>query len=59
MSRLKEPLPGVFLVRSARIILARQTDFSEPLVRINTDRVHLASWSEAAAWDGVISYYAA
>jgi UDP-glucose 4-epimerase len=36
-----------------------QTDFSEPLVRINTHVVDAAThtWSESAAWDSVADYY--
>ncbi len=42
-----------------RVLLARQTDFPEPLVRINTDPVDPSDWSERAAWDGIAAYYAA
>lgn len=36
-----------------------QTDFSEPLARINTHLIDTAAlgWSEAHAWDGVADYY--
>lgn len=63
---------GAFAVRFAREISARldiatplelavQTDFSEPLVRINTDRVAIdaARWQESAAWDDIAGYYRA
>lgn len=35
--------------------LVTQTDFSEPLMRINTDpaRTYVSSWDEVAAWDAV------
>jgi UDP-glucose 4-epimerase len=36
-----------------------QQDFTEPLVRINTDRPAVAGWSEQAAWDAVAEYYEA
>ena len=42
-----------------RVVLAHQTEFSEPLVRINTDAPDLPGWSEAAAWDAIADYYAA
>jgi UDP-glucose 4-epimerase len=59
---------GAFAERFAREIrrrtsmdcgvsLSRQTEFPEPLVRINTDRVEVSGWSETAAWDGVSAYY--
>ena len=40
--------------------IGEQTDFSEPLVRINTDPVNSKrlGWSEASAWDEVAAYYA-
>jgi UDP-glucose 4-epimerase len=36
-----------------------QADFSEPMVRINTDPVDTQrlGWSEAAAWDALAAYY--
>jgi UDP-glucose 4-epimerase len=39
--------------------LLQQTDFSEPLARINTHPIDAAAlgWSESAAWDGVAGYY--
>jgi hypothetical protein len=39
--------------------LKRQTEFSEPRVRINTDIPDAAAlgWDEAAAWDGMATYY--
>ncbi len=39
--------------------LLTQTDFSEPLARINTDTVDGAAfgWDEEAAWDRVAEYY--
>ena len=62
--------PGAFAKRFAseigprtgldcRVVLAQQTEFSEPLVRINTDRPDLPGWSEPAAWDAIANYYAA
>jgi nucleoside-diphosphate-sugar epimerase len=39
--------------------LKKQTDFSEPRIRINTDIVDAAGlgWDEAAAWDELARYY--
>ena len=41
-----------------RVVLAHQTEFPEPLVRINTDPVHPPGWNESAAWGAVADYYA-
>jgi hypothetical protein len=40
---------------------ADQTDFSEPLVRVNQDLALRAypQWSEARAWDEAADYYRA
>jgi nucleoside-diphosphate-sugar epimerase len=37
----------------------RQTDFTEPLVRVNTDRVLnlYPDWSESSAWDAMVDFY--
>ena len=45
---------------SCPVKIGEQTDFSEPLVRINTDPVDFKrlGWSEASAWDEVAAYYA-
>ena len=42
-----------------RVELSTQTDFSEPVTRINTDHLNAAAlgWNEAAAWDELASYY--
>ena len=40
-----------------RVIHAGQTEFSEPLVRINTDLTQVPGWSETAAWDAIADYY--
>lgn len=39
--------------------LAEQTEFTEPMVRLNTDRPDAAAlgWSETAAWDAIARYY--
>jgi hypothetical protein len=39
---------------------ARQTDFAEPPIRINTDVVHHIErdWDEHATWDALATYYA-
>ena len=41
-----------------RLELADQVDFPEPRVRVNTDRVDVPGWDEAAAWDGLVGWYA-
>ena len=61
---------GAFALRYAREVASRlelkgevklleQTDFSEPLERINTQPAQAAryGWSEAAAWDAIAAYY--
>ena len=42
------------------VALEEQTDFTEPLIRINTDIVDTdaLNWSEKAAWDELAVYYA-
>ena len=40
-----------------RLSLPPQTDFAEPLVRINTEPAQTPGWSESAAWDGIAKYY--
>ncbi len=49
-SRLGRPCP---------VELARQSDFSEPRIRINTDALdpQRLGWSEAQAWDELAGYY--
>jgi UDP-glucose 4-epimerase len=44
---------------AGEVRLNRQTEFTEPRVRINTDVVDAeeVGWSEAAAWDEFASYY--
>lgn len=41
------------------VILGQQTDFSEPLMRVNTQAEKLAEseWNETAAWDELAAYY--
>ena len=41
-------------------VLKTQTEFSEPLVRINTDvpDAQALGWDEATAWDELAEYYA-
>jgi UDP-glucose 4-epimerase len=43
-----------------RVKIGVQTDFSEPMVRINTDPLDAAQlgWSETTAWDAIAAYYA-
>jgi UDP-glucose 4-epimerase len=40
-----------------RLVLAQQREFSEPLVRINTEPPDIPNWSETAAWDAIAAYY--
>lgn len=40
------------------VVLAHQTDFPEPLVRINSDPVHPPGWNESASWEAIADYYA-
>jgi UDP-glucose 4-epimerase len=39
--------------------LKTQTDFSQPLIRVNTDLATslIPDWNEAASWDGVAAFY--
>ena len=41
--------------------LARQTEFTEPRIRINTDMLDAdrLGWEESAAWDSIAEYYSA
>jgi nucleoside-diphosphate-sugar epimerase len=48
---------GPRLSLEAKVVLARQTDFAEPLVRHNTQAASAAGWSEAKAWDSVAAFY--
>ena len=50
---------GKRLGLAAEVRLMEQTDFAEPLVRTNTDKIDGArlGWSEATAWAGVADYY--
>jgi UDP-glucose 4-epimerase len=43
------------------VTIGQQTDFSEPLVRVNTQAIELneSRWREAAAWDMLADYYRA
>ena len=41
------------------VLLGRQTEFSEPATRINTEpAATLVPWDEAAAWDALVDHYA-
>jgi UDP-glucose 4-epimerase len=50
---------GSRLGRHLEVDLAKQTEFAEPVIRVNSFPAAIAdqSWSEAAAWDGLIRYY--
>ncbi len=50
---------GPRLGLAARVTQARQTDFSEPMARVNRDAVDPASvgWDEAKAWDALAGFY--
>jgi UDP-glucose 4-epimerase len=41
------------------VTLLQQEDFTEPMVRINTDRIDGAEfgWSETSAWDAEAEFY--
>jgi nucleoside-diphosphate-sugar epimerase len=43
--------------RPCHLELRRQTDFSEPLIRINTDPVAAEGFDPSTAWDDMASYY--
>lgn len=42
---------------ACEVELKKQTDFSEPVMRINTDIPAVAEWDETAAWDEFAKYY--
>lgn len=44
---------------SCPLRLLEQSDFSEPLIRVNSDVISPAAldWNEGAAWDGLAAYY--
>ncbi len=50
---------GPRLGLAARVTLAAQTDFCEPLARVNPDRIDPAAhgWDEGRAWDGLAQFY--
>ncbi|HLY55262.1 MAG TPA: NAD(P)-dependent oxidoreductase [Stellaceae bacterium] len=50
---------GPRLRLECRVRLLTQTDFGEPLTRINTDVIDPSAygWDEAAAWDAMAAYY--
>lgn len=43
----------------AQLVFAIQTDFSEPVVRTNMDRIRVdpSRWQESTAWDELAAYY--
>lgn len=47
--------------RDCRVALLRQTEFSEPVMRVNTDPAacYAEGWDEAAAWDEYARQFAA
>ena len=44
---------------SCALVLQKQTDFSEPMVRINRIQPETAGWSEKKAWDELAAFYRA
>ena len=50
---------AVRLGLSCELVFAEQTDFSEPLIRINTDVLDYAAlrWDETKSWDELAAYY--
>ncbi len=48
---------GPRLALAASVVLGTQTDFSEPLVRHNTEPAVAAGWSESKAWDDIAAFY--
>jgi UDP-glucose 4-epimerase len=49
---------GPRLGLDAKVVLMEQNDFSEPMVRINTEPAERANgWSETQAWDDIASFY--
>jgi hypothetical protein len=44
---------------ACQVEMKKQSDFSEPRVRINTDVPDVAAlgWDEKSAWDGIAEYY--
>ena len=48
---------GPRLSLDAKVVLAKQADFAEPLVRHNTDPAGIAGWSESRAWDDIAAFY--
>jgi nucleoside-diphosphate-sugar epimerase len=50
---------GTRLGLEARIKLSEQTDFSEPMMRVNTEPLdgNSLDWSERKAWDGLAEFY--
>ena len=44
---------------ACEVELAGQTDYSEPLMRINVDSAtrYVSGWDETAAWDGAAEAY--
>ena len=47
------------LGRDCPLGFADQTEFAEPLGRVNADPAPRADWDEAAFWDGYVGWYAA
>lgn len=50
---------GSRLGLKADLLFANQTEFTEPEMRVNTDRpsAHVLGWSDAQAWDELAAYY--
>jgi nucleoside-diphosphate-sugar epimerase len=48
------------LPADCEVVLNKQTDFSEPFFRTNTESAErmIAVWNEEAAWDAIANFYA-
>jgi hypothetical protein len=58
-TRFRGELPAARLGLPCRLELGALSEFPEPPVRVNTDILDASAlgWSEAQAWDVLVSYY--